>query len=74
MKKNVYSGIVCFVDKFHLSVEVNYSCFHKLYRKCLKRQRKYRVRRSNDDIYRIGDKVNFMCCRPISKSVCAIVV
>lgn len=74
MKKKYLSGVICSIRPNHLTVSVARFFIHPLYRKRVKVHKKYIVKCDEVCNYKIGDKLNFVFCRPLSKKVFCIVL
>ncbi len=67
MPKRVLSGkVVSAKNDKTIVVEVTRRVRHKLYKKIIKRTKKYHAHDENNE-HKIGDKVTIQECRPISK-------
>lgn len=73
-KKKILVGKILKLTEFHAKVAVTLNNFHPLYRKYVKKLRKYRVKLDMSRSYKVGDTVNFEYCRPLSKTVFCRVV
>ena len=66
MPKRLLSGIIVSAHSKTIVVEVTRRVRHKLYKKIIKRTKKYHAHDENNE-HKIGDKVTIQECRPISK-------
>ena len=66
MPKRLLSGIIVSAHSKTIVVEVTKRVRHKLYKKIIKRTKKYHAHDENNE-HKIGDKVTIQECRPISK-------
>lgn len=73
-KKGILSGKVCKVAGNHVSVMVKCIRSHSVYHKYVKHIKKYMVKRVGSVDIKIGDKINFIFCKPISKRIFSVMV
>jgi small subunit ribosomal protein S17 len=66
MPKRLLSGVIVSAHSKTIVVEVTKRVRHKLYKKIIKRTKKYHAHDENNE-HKIGDKVTIQECRPISK-------
>ena len=66
MPKRLLSGVIVSAHSKTIVVEVTRRVRHKLYKKIIKRTKKYHAHDENNE-HKIGDKVTIQECRPISK-------
>jgi len=66
MPKRLLSGVVVSAHSKTIVVEVTKRVRHKLYKKIIKRTKRYHAHDENNE-HKIGDKVTIQECRPISK-------
>ena len=66
MPKRLLSGVIVSAHSKTIVVEVTKRVRHKLYKKIIKRTKKYHAHDENSE-HKIGDKVTIQECRPISK-------
>ena len=66
MPKRLLSGVIVSAHSKTIVVEVTRRVRHKLYKKIIKRTKKYHAHDENNEL-KIGDKVTIQECRPISK-------
>ena len=66
MPKRSLSGIIVSAHSKTIVVEVTRRVRHKLYKKIIKRTKRYHAHDENNEL-KIGDKVTIQECRPISK-------
>ncbi len=51
-----------------LSVKTEYRIFHQKYKKIIKKSKNYSIHFDTNEKLEIGDLIEFMSCRPISKT------
>ena len=66
MSKRLLSGVIVSAQSKTIVVEVTRRVRHKLYKKIIKRTKKYHAHDENNEL-KIGDKVTIQECSPISK-------
>ena len=66
MPKRLLSGVIVSVQSKTIVVEVTRRVRHKLYKKIIKRTKRYHAHDENNE-HKIGDKVTIQESRPISK-------
>ena len=66
MPKRLLSGVIVAAHSKTIVVEVTRRVRHKLYKKIIKRTKKYHAHDENNE-HKIGDKVTIQESRPISK-------
>ena len=66
MPKRLLSGVIVSAHSKTIVVEVTRRVRHKLYKKIIKRTKKYHAHDENND-HKIGDMVTIQESRPISK-------
>ena len=66
MPKRSLTGIVVSANSKTIVVEVTRRVRHKLYKKIIKRTKRYHAHDENN-VHKIGEKVTIQECRPISK-------
>ena len=66
MPKRLLSGVIVSAHSKTIVVEVTRRVRHKLYKKIIKRTKKYHAHDENNQ-YKIGEKVTIQESRPISK-------
>ena len=67
MPKRLLSGVIVSAHSKTIVVEVTKRVRHKLYKKIIKRTKKYHAHDENNQ-YKIGEKVTIQESRPISKN------
>ena len=66
MPKRLLSGVIVSVQSKTIVVEVTRRVRHKLYKKIIKRTKKYHAHDENNE-HKIGEKVTIQESKPISK-------
>ena len=72
MPKRLLSGVIVSAHSKTIVVEVTRRVRHKLYKKIIKRTKKYHAHDENNQ-YKIGEKVTIQESRPISKNKTCII-